>query len=151
MKIPVLDLRKNKTGWCRHYILSGRSLNLRKGPSQVSSLTERAAYILKQWQESSSKLRVVFGNNYTLVTCHCRVHSVDDASWVWCTGNEVGDEIRFDLTGAMSIELINCDNIAEEFDFLEDLVDESVSITWADGTRLNLVRERRRVEQQRVS
>jgi hypothetical protein len=120
-------------------------------PSPMISRTEEATRILQQWQANSSKLRVVFGNNCTLVACHCRVHSVDDASWIWCTGDEVGDEIRFDLTGAISIELINCDNVADKFEFLAELVDQSVSITWADGTRLNLVKEKRRMEQKHAS
>jgi hypothetical protein len=104
---------------------------------------KHAIRILRSWQRQSSKLRLVLGNNHSLLTCHCTIHSVEDASWIWCVGTEKGDEVRFDLAGALSIALINCDVEAERDSFMAETADEAVSVTWADGTRLKLVHEKR--------
>jgi hypothetical protein len=63
----------------------------------------------------------------------------------------VNEEIRFDLAGATSVALINCSDVPEELDCVADLADEALSITWPDGTRLNLVKEKTRVQRRRAS
>jgi len=109
----------------------------------VIGSTEEAIRILLKWHADSSKVRMTFANDNTFVTCHGKVYSVEDRSWIWCIGDEIGDEIRFDLEGAVSIALTNSGSAPWSFEPLTDVMDEFVSVTWADGTRLYLVREKR--------
>ena len=109
----------------------------------VISSTEEAIRILVKWHTDSSKVRVTFANDKIFVTCHGEVYSVDDPSWIWCIGDEIGDEMRFNLEGAMSIASTNSSSAPGSFEPSTDVMDDFVSVTWADGTRLYLVRERR--------
>jgi hypothetical protein len=70
---------------------------------------------------------------------------------VWCVGEEGGDEVRFDLTGAMSIESANCDGVPDGFESFTNVMNESLSIVWTDGTRLHLMTENAAINQRRAS
>ncbi|HTD21783.1 MAG TPA: hypothetical protein VK738_03965 [Terriglobales bacterium] len=106
------------------------------------SSTEEAILILKKWQSSSRELRMVFGSNHALMTSYGKVQSVDDPSSIWCIGEEMGAEIRFDLAAAGSVAFIDSGGVPEGLEFLSGIIDESISMVWADGTRLNLVAEK---------
>lgn len=110
----------------------------------VNSPTEEAIRILLEWHANSSKVRMTFANDNIFVTCHGRVYNAGDPSWIWCIGDETGDEMRFDLEGAVSIALTSSGSTLRTLDSMIDAVDEFLSVTWADGARLYLVREKRR-------
>ena len=107
----------------------------------MTSPTERVLRILIKWQTNSAKLRIKLATDNVFMSCRGRVYSVEDRSWIWCIGDGLEHETRFDLEGAAIIESTNCDKAPERFDSVTDMTDEFVSITWADGTRLNLVTE----------
>ena len=110
--------------------------------SIIISGTEEAIRVLQKWQAESSELRAVFGSACFLMAGRCTLFSVSDAAWVWCIGNEFGEEVRFDLTSARAIDLINCEKAPEGHGFSEPY-DKVVAVSWADGTRLHLIHENR--------
>lgn len=103
---------------------------------------ERAVRVLLKWHVNSSKVRVTLATDNMFITCHGHVYRVDEPSWIWCVGDEVGDEIRFNLERALSVALTNSNDVPTRLKFSTAAIDEFVSITWADGTRLNLVTEK---------
>ena len=71
------------------------------------------------------------------------VHNVDNPSAIWFVGDEMGDEIRFDLAAADSVAFIDTRGLPGAFKPLfGDSLDEFVSIVWKDGSRLNLAKEK---------
>ena len=110
--------------------------------SIIFSARQEAVRILQEWQAESSQLRAVFGSAYFLMAGRCTVFSVSDVAWVWCIGNKLGEEIRFDLTSANAIDLINCETAPEGLG-LSEPYDKVVAVAWADGTRLHLIHQNR--------
>lgn len=106
----------------------------------MRSSADEAILMLKKWESSSSRLRMVFGSDHARMTLHGKVRSAATES-VCCIADDDKDELTFDLSGNAIISFIGSSGLPEGFEDLDGVVDEVISVVWPDRTSLILLTE----------